>query len=393
MDAVLSKFLKQKNANTVNLLCTLEENQEQIISSFGGLANMIELCLTNPNASKYINNNCNSDHLDSFAQLLEMMDHTEQEDTTGDIKINTQACKNNIQSQSLTVTTATEFNRSRLTIDCYPNNNLLFRLMNWNYWNILCTNTNISFLSVYKYILSKQLFLIVLCLSSILLIAWITAAFIDAVSDVIIVFLIFGSFMRVLYCIALISIVNITTVDLITNTFDFWFKVYNLLLWIVVMWINGFNTGENGLYVGFDPQGATGVLVIVDQLSQLLTYFLCFVEDAIPVPMNAKRCVIVLLIIAATINVLNRYFFTPDFQWNPFNSKYTQISFKSVLISSQVNLMIFISKPILSDIMRYCKNRIRGVRYKSGNIVTENFNCYRSATIYKRPHVKWYIYN
>ena len=107
--------------------------------------------------------------------------------------------------------------------------------------------------------------------------------------------------------------------------------------------------------------------------------------------MNAKRCVIVLFIMAATINVLNRYFFTPDFQWNPFNSKYTQISFKSVLISSQVNLIIFISKPILSDIMRYCKNRIRGVRYKSGNIVTENFNCYRSATIYKRPHVKWYI--
>ena len=374
--AVLSEFLKQKNTNGATLSSLLVENQQQIISSFGGLGNMIELCLTNPNASQYMNDNSNP--LNSFAQLLQTIDNTVHENDTGETKINTQA-------ESLTVSTAIKFYLCKLTIDCYPTNNLLFILM-----SNLCTNTKISFPSVYNYILSKQLILIVLFLNSTLIIAWAVAAYFDAISDVLIIILMFGAFIRILYCMALVSTVNITMVDLITNTFDFWFKVYNVLIWIISLWINAYNINEYGVHNAWDSDGIIGMATIVDQLSQMLVFFMFFIEDAIPLSVNAKKGAIILFTIAATINVMFRYFFLQDFQWNPFNSEYTKISFKSIIISSQINLIIFISKPILSDIMRYLRNRICGIRYTYGNKVTENYNCHRCATIYKRPYLKWY---
>ena len=52
--------------------------------------------------------------------------------------------------------------------------------------------------------------------------------------------------------------------------------------------------------------------------------------------------------ILLTYSVLGDHFFAHDTEWNPFGDhgfKHTQISFKSIVISSTINLIVFIAKP------------------------------------------------
>ena len=58
MEEILETFLHHKQENASKLSVAIDERQEEMIASFGGLTNMIELCLTNPNASNYIDPNC-----------------------------------------------------------------------------------------------------------------------------------------------------------------------------------------------------------------------------------------------------------------------------------------------------------------------------------------------
>ena len=48
--------LKQSNGDVLSKL--MNEHEKQVIVSFGGLTNVVELCLTNPHASEYINTEC-----------------------------------------------------------------------------------------------------------------------------------------------------------------------------------------------------------------------------------------------------------------------------------------------------------------------------------------------
>ena len=52
-----------------NLASALSHHQDKVIESFGGLINIVELCLTHPNASKYIN--INSDQFKQIKKILE----------------------------------------------------------------------------------------------------------------------------------------------------------------------------------------------------------------------------------------------------------------------------------------------------------------------------------
>ena len=42
MDKVLASFLRQKDENPSKLCAAIDEKQEEMIASFGGLTNMIE---------------------------------------------------------------------------------------------------------------------------------------------------------------------------------------------------------------------------------------------------------------------------------------------------------------------------------------------------------------
>ena len=54
MDEILTLFSQQKQQNESSLSAALDAKQEELIASFGGLTNMIELCLTHQAASKNI---------------------------------------------------------------------------------------------------------------------------------------------------------------------------------------------------------------------------------------------------------------------------------------------------------------------------------------------------
>ena len=70
MNETLAAFvhLKEKDDDIfTQMLC---EQQNQVIAAFGGLTNMIELCLTNANLQQHIDTN--SQQFNSFKKILEM---------------------------------------------------------------------------------------------------------------------------------------------------------------------------------------------------------------------------------------------------------------------------------------------------------------------------------
>ena len=59
MQQTLENFLRLKQSNEQELSNFLIEHQKQFFESCGGLTNVIELCLTHPNNSQYINTQSN----------------------------------------------------------------------------------------------------------------------------------------------------------------------------------------------------------------------------------------------------------------------------------------------------------------------------------------------
>ena len=108
--------------------------------------------------------------------------------------------------------------------------------------------------------------------------------------------------------------------------------------------------------------------------------------------------VVVSIIIWTTVNF---YLYKDDFQWNPlksYNFKYSQISFKSLSVSAQVNLIIFIAKPFCNHVIRYVKRKWQKCkRCKKVSIASPDTTAnllvgteyQRCSSVYKRPHVKW----
>ena len=59
-----------------------------------------------------------------------------------------------------------------------------------------------------------------------------------------------------------------------------------------------------------------------------------------------------------------------------------------------MNLIVFVSKPLFADIMRYCRNCAcnynTNVTMIGGRKGIKNSQCQRCTTIHKRPYVKWH---
>ena len=428
MDEILSSFLHEKKFNTTNLSSKLSKNQDAVILSFGGLTNMIELCLTNPSASEYIN--LDSQQFDSFTHLFMMKNNDDHDidnskananntqmnvsktdviisdDSNNNINKNNNNINNNTilkPIKTLTTNDIAEYRHSKLIIDFDPNNNSLFKLID---------DENIR-LWLYEQILSKKLFsLLCLCLSFIFIISLISVYIFSSTGTVYLICSIIWTFLTSSYAISMILISNISVIQLITNTFDFWFKVYSLAIFLGSWWINicGINydnnkqnDSNNDVY-RFDKIGIDGFFgEIFIQIGYIVVLVAIFLLDAIPVSIKVKRISIIILVIVATNGCIFYYFNAPDFEWNPFKNKYkySQISFKSIVLSSYVNLILFIVKPVCSDLLRYLKsvyvkcqktpNMNISLRNNtsSDNINTNtNTNYQRCGTMYKRPYLR-----
>ena len=147
MNEVLTSFLFHKNANTSHLAATLIEKQEDVICAFGGITNIIELCLTNPNVSQHIDPN--SKQFQQFVQLIQnnsktnlsnpivLVDHDHDEN---------KPISTTHTSQMITLHTKQDYNHCKLIIESSAKNSLCFKLID---------NKNVA-KSIYKFILSKK---------------------------------------------------------------------------------------------------------------------------------------------------------------------------------------------------------------------------------------------
>ena len=133
-----------------------------------------------------------------------------------------------------------------------------------------------------------------------------------------------------------------------------------------------------------------------------------FLVDAIVIVKQKykKACIIVVCIIAS-YDTLTGYYTYNDIFWNPFGIEQTKISWKGTMISCVINLIIFLLKPILSDIGRYliikiCANRTM-VDFDSKNTNDDGNNSsntsdqmnisltknVRSYLLYKKARIEW----
>lgn len=173
---------------------------------------------------------------------------------------------------------------------------------------------------------------------------------------------------------------------LVIKTFDFWFCVYNLIVFeIAIFGINHLWKTELGLFLFWQFAN------VVDLMSVFLidTYFLSFdvrvFISTIKIALWMYWCVIRFL-----------YWSDTAFTWNPFkflNHKETVVNWKFVYIASVTNVMLIIAKPmvgylVVKLIKKFKNSRRRKKKKKKKKI--QNLNTTPSFTIrQKRPHIVW----
>ena len=163
------------------------------------------------------------------------------------------------------------------------------------------------------------------------------------------------------------------------DTFDFWYKMYNIIIMLITQyWCDAYQIN----YVS--PIQHYWVFWI-----NTLTIFLVgFVVDSHHVSMKAKRYYIVVLIFVSIILIIRFYFTIDNVYWNPFEKysfKHTNIDIKGTYLSSYINLVLFVAKPLLRDIIVFVRNKVYSLN--NGNI--RDINIQRCYMIHKRPYLRW----
>ena len=201
----------------------------------------------------------------------------------------------------------------------------------------------------------------------------------------------------VLSCSYLLS-VNGTLFKLILQTFDFWFKMYNLFVYLILsIYIrsNMISTSIGGGNKKIDNLDAsTWGYSIFTGIATFLIFFWMFLLDATLLSTTTKNVSILLLCFYFSYYGFVVYFTIDDMNWNPFSSYnnvslYTNINVKLLFISALLNMEIFILKPMIGVLARSLKRRLcckTTLSILENNNMTELQEC---RTIYKRPTIKW----
>ena len=187
---------------------------------------------------------------------------------------------------------------------------------------------------------------------------------------------------------SVIFTMNFSIMIITRNTFDFWFKMWNLLAWQVSFaWIN------------FSTTNRSAVDLIATMFTVALVFPTLFLLDAVPSKYKRKRAILVSFAMFFGVAIISAYFSYEDVYYNPlkaYNIQQATISLKGIFLGSYVNMLLFIAKPALGDIGRwtlkqytkacgYDKN-LQGVNKKG--VKKHKFE--HLVSIYSRPQIKWY---
>ena len=424
----------------------LEEHQNEIITQFGGLSQMIDLCLT----SNYGNSLFDQHQLTAFGQLLfnnGIMIHRQSKPNlensgnntplvidddcnynypqniykqqtkninidnhvridsidpiTIDIDIKQHSSNNNTNNNTININEDT-FEHILIVVERNIDNNLYFKYLSRHYASYFVHDVLLS-----KWFSKLTIFILLVswCLFAIYYRLFITNIATVSYSTVIILYIV--GLMTFLLIVIYILLINTYMFDSITHTFDFWFKTYNLIMYRISSWMYGFA-------IGFDYP--LWFQVLSDMLF-VSGYIFGFMIDGIPVNNKFRTIFVLALAIFSMAEVVQGFFEYPDAYYNPFKSnnetfgEYTNISIKSLYLSSLVNIVLFITKPcftILISIVKIFQKKMKNMcihirnncDIKSNNINVDNgydcsfvldlFATKRCSSIYKRPYTIWY---
>ena len=209
-------------------------------------------------------------------------------------------------------------------------------------------------------------------------------------------------------CLLYLFSVNIKIFNLIIRSFDFWFKMYNLVLLLSSNLLLALHFDKNP-YAASAPYYVICVFVIL---------IFAFLVDGAFMPLKMKFIFLICCAIYFLYLAIRLFFILDDndAEWNPFLSysqkhlKNTRINFKSLYISSAINLSIFSAKPVFMYFFKkrkeICDCVIMGCHSHSGNNNQRdqekkrkrkrkkkkyqlNWNETQSTTVFKRPFFQW----
>ena len=177
---------------------------------------------------------------------------------------------------------------------------------------------------------------------------------------------------------------NFSIIVFIIQTFDFWYKMYNMTLFIVSAYFINLSFTENIIYY------------VTVSFTIICAYGFSFIFDAISIQTKYKNLFIITAVSWGVYVALNVYFSVDDDHstWNPFekyNFQHSKINFKSILVSSQINLCLFMLKPIFIQISRKIRRFICNNQNIRQNLNIKDYSSFiqSSYVLYKRPYVHW----
>ena len=386
-------------AENINLLTqkfatnkdSLNEHQTALIDAFGGLNTVIYLCLSNPDSTKFVNEeklNVLMNLVQSNAITHNHNDKNPHTHSNGSIMVEQEKhdCSSNKQLKDIS-DKCLELQVLPVTSPMHNTKNAIFRnLMDFYthsmiiiadpYNNIYSKKCNLSSQHT-QFILDKILFTtwFPACCSFLAMLLYVLSQvywylICDDYDGIYMFLIISSSLMGCCVSVSYMLSASINVCLLILQTFDFWFKAYNISLGIVSSYFLGIFRNDFHF--------------VLFNMNLLLFIGTLFIFDAIFISSISKNILIIITVGILIYNAAHLYFNISDVYWDPFDSEYTRISVKSTTISSYINLALFVLKPIFGQIGRRCRQALL-----SSNSAVNTKLKQRSYYLHKRPIIQW----
>ena len=355
----------------------INDYQNDIIDQFGGFDAMIQLCLTNPQFS----DGAHKSQFNLFKNFMESKNiniETEfkNDDNHGYVHTDetTITVRNQKNLNGVILPDLEHFHRYSLGLMTYYSDNIYYTCLstkNAKYIGDKILSTKVYPMSMIGIALAFMIF------------SEIYWNFVHGGYDTIYFSLSIPSqIICIFLSLSYIFSANICIISLIIQTFDFWYKMFTMIGWVISGYFINVGFSSNGIY------HLTSLFTVI------CVYGLLFVLDATSIKNKYKNMVIVAVVLRTVYLSVYAYFYVDgtNSNWNPFkqyNFQHSQINFKSIFVSSQLNLSLFVLKPIFSQINR----KIRRYIY-TGTIFSRNDDrqfVQRSYVLYKRLYVHWIV--
>ena len=345
------------------------ENHDEIVAMFGGLENMTSLCLTNPKAWDQLD----PIKIETFDQkiLMNIADHNENvykhtlpdfhmksielvhDDTRKDTGLAITNNKNDENTEDrddhencvelLTVETLEEYDNACIVIKADICDNFYFKIFSKSDKNLI---------KIYQRITNNKFWIVsVICVFLLLvgvdLMIYLGTKQVKQYGSVLSVVSIL--FLTIMDAILLLT-ANIKILKLILDTFEFWFKVFNAIISLLTYCIINYYAAYTEWWIGV-IWGIAGLFVFATE----------FVADSLSISRSMKKVITVFVALYILFDLCWVYYTYSSFEWNPLkslNSQFTGIDFKSVLMSSLINIALFVLKPFWAYLLQCISKKL-----------------------------------